>query len=558
MPREQHAWWQIGREQIKQFFLGRDSALNLAIVRIAVLATLLSQLDVQALMWIARLPAELQIVPNGVRHLLQAIPLNETTAMLSIGVCAAACAFGIVGLFSRTSCAVAALSGVYALMIGHLVPTCPHNHHLIWFAAILACSRCGDALSIDSLVRALQQARNGYCTRISRARCYAIPLRMIWILFGVIYFFPGFWKATRGYSEWIAGHTLIKAIHFKWALYGGWVSPFRIDLVPMLCKLGQLATVSFELLFIAAIFFPISRRIAAGAGLFFHNATALVMRVTFVWLQTCYVALIDWHALARHYAKARIKRRTIVKFENPCEGCRKSVALLRGFDLWRANIFTPATVCNATAAVDLHTALYAAESSEALVGGLAIPFSFFRRAFWQILRRLHQSSNQSMVGAREYCYTRTYSNHLPVLVVGVVLVLFNIRAGVEMNDTSWPFACYPEYIVRVEHIERLAMSIVDIDGKERAIDLTQEWPFLSHFINRKWSYVWPGRTAGPTYRSAILRATWSVLLQDHPDWKQAAAVRFYEESFSTDPDLFARGPKTKRLIYEMRVQENAI
>jgi hypothetical protein len=512
MPWKQHAWSQKFRKHIRQFFLGRDSALNLAIVRIAVFGTILSQLNVNVFMWIARLPSELQAAPNGGRHLLLAIPLTETTAAVSIVVCAAACAFGIIGLFSRTSCAIAALSGVYALMIEHLVPSAPHNHNLIWFAAILACSRCGDALSIDSLVRALRLAHNGYCTRLSRARCYAIPLRMIWILLGIIYFFPGFWKLTRGRSEWIAGHGLIKAIHYKWALLGGWVSPLRIDTMPELCKLAQFATLSFELLFIAAIFFPSSRRVAAAAGLIFHNATTLVMHISFIWLQTCYVALIDWHALVLRLGKIGNKRRTIVKFENACEGCRKSVALLRAADLRRANIFTHATADNARKTVDLHAALAVPEFSEPLIGSLVVPFSFFHRAVCQFLRREHRSSSKQMSGTYESRYLRPSSNYVPVLAVGCMIILLAIRAGANADEGSWPFACYPEYFIATEHIERLAMSLVTKGGKQRDIDLTTEWPLLSDAINRKWSYVWPGRTSSPPNRIRILRATWSVLL----------------------------------------------
>lgn len=553
MPRKENAWSQQLRAHIRQFFLGRDSALNLAIVRIVVLGTILSQLHVHAFMWIARLPAELQTVPNGSQHLLHAIPLNETTALTSITVCAVACIFGMIGLFSRTSCAIAALSGVYALMIGHLMPSPPHNHNLIWFAAILACSRCGDALSIDSLIRALRQAHDGYSTRVCRARCYAIPLRMMWILCGVIYFFPGLWKLTRGRSEWIAGHGLIKAIRYKWALLGGWISPIRIDTVPELCKVAQFATISFEILFIVAIIFPLTRRVAATAGLVFHNATTSVMHVSFYWLQTCYVALIDWHALILRAGKIGKKRRTILRFENACAGCRKSVALLRAVDLRRANIFTSATGDNANETVDLHAALTAPKSSEPHIGRLPMPFGFFKNAFCQLLKMLHRSTNQNMDGASESRYLRPSLNYVPVLAVGCMVILLAVRAGAHDDEGAWPFACYPQYFIDKEHVERLAMSLVSSDGKQRDIDLTKEWSFLSDFVNRKWSYVWPGRTHSSPDRIPILRATWSVLVQDHPDWQQATAVRFYEESCSTDPNRFRHGPDSKSLLYEMQL-----
>jgi len=546
---EPNCWSRKLCKQIRQFIVGRESALNLAVLRIVVLGTLLAQLDVKTILWIASLPPDLHVAPPGAAYLMRAMPVTETTALVSVSVCAAACVLGMIGLFSRTSTAVAALSGVYALMIVHLIPNTCHQQHLIWFAAILACSRCGDAFSIDSLLDAWRKARAGVCTRLSRSRIYAMPMRIIWVLFGMIYFFPGFWKLTAGYSEWIVGHGLIKAIHYKWAILDGWISPFRIDAAPAFCKMAQFATVAFELLFIAAIFFPLSRMIAAAAGLVFHNAAYAVMRIPFFQLQTCYVAFVDWQVVALWIGKTWFKRRSIVSFVNACEGCRESVATLRSFDLLRTNIFTCATISDTKHSFDLHAALSGEESSNPILLGSGL----MSRPLWQILKRQHGSARSNMYTPLGPIHAAVSHNPAPVLSVGLMLILLNAQCGIEGKESGWPFACYPRYIIPQERIERLGLSLVNKDGKEHEIDLTEEWPFLSRYINRMWTCVWPGRNALPPYRISMLSATWSMLVREHPDWKRANAVRFYEESYSTQPEMLRHRSDAKKLIYEMRL-----
>ena len=118
-----------------------------------------------------------------------------------------ACALALVGAGTRVSAPCAVLLGVFVLGVPQFFGKLNHDHHVLWFAAILAASRCGDALSFDGW-------RSG--VRPAPDVAYGLPLRLCWVLVGVVYFFPGLWKAWVAGADWIAGDALRLHMHDKW------------------------------------------------------------------------------------------------------------------------------------------------------------------------------------------------------------------------------------------------------------------------------------------------------------------------------------------------------
>ena len=101
--------------------------------------------------------------------------------------------YGVRGLnaFSVSAFFVGIL-GFYILGIEYFFGNVSHtHHHIVWFSLILAFSRCGDALALDS------KGKN-----YGPSTTYTIPIRIIWILIGILYFFPGFWKIYHSGPEW--------------------------------------------------------------------------------------------------------------------------------------------------------------------------------------------------------------------------------------------------------------------------------------------------------------------------------------------------------------------
>ncbi len=266
--------------------------LDLAVVRIVVFGILLEHLLSGGFRRFARLPEELRIVPPGIGAVLRVLPAHEST-VVALQIAASVCAlFALVGWWTRPAAALAALFASYVLGVPYLFGKIDHTlDHLIWFALLLAASPSGDALSLDAW---LARRRGGPAP--GPARAYALPIRLMWLLIGVAYFFPGWYKLRAG-PRWVTSDNLQLLMYESWRHHH--VLPaLRIDLYPWLCHAAAAGIIFFELGFIFLILPRRTRPFAALGGLLFHASTAYFMRIYFVELMLCYVVFVDWQALA--------------------------------------------------------------------------------------------------------------------------------------------------------------------------------------------------------------------------------------------------------------------
>jgi len=257
----------------------------------------------------------LSTIPEGLRnaswHLphwfLDYLPINEAWMATAITLFRFFCFLSFIGLFTRPAIILAFIFGFYVLGAPQYLGKLDHYHHLIWFLAILSFSRCGDALSIDALIRAWQQRRNGRTYSPGPSIEYGLPLRFIGLLIGIIYFFPGFWKIWGGGLEWVSTDHLKNVMYFKWMNYPDFTPLFRIDRYPLLLKISAAMVVTFELSFVFLILFPRLRPFAILGGLFFHYMNFRFLNISFLSLVYCYAALIDWQAIFQRLKRKKLK-----------------------------------------------------------------------------------------------------------------------------------------------------------------------------------------------------------------------------------------------------------
>lgn len=282
------------RDELRGFFTAREGPRNLAVFRIVLFGTLLLVFDADQIVFFAGLPPVLvQGLPDPLPLWRLIVPSAGLTAILLpafLGCCVLAC----VGLFTRAASLGACLLGFYLLGLPQVYGKVDHYHHLLWFSLILACSPAGDALSLDALLRAHRKPAGP-----AESMAYALPLRIIWLLFGVMYFWPGFWKLVQHGPAWVLAENFRAHLYLKWFEDQTFVPLFRVDHYPWLCTLGAAGAVFFELSFIFLVLFRRTRPLAVAMGLAFHNATFLLMNIAFLSLQLCYAAFIDWDALGR-------------------------------------------------------------------------------------------------------------------------------------------------------------------------------------------------------------------------------------------------------------------
>ena len=105
-----------------------------------------------------------------------------------------------IGLFTRASMIVAALLGFYLLGLPH---NFGHTYHFDALLAltliVLACSRAGDAWSVD----AWRSSR-----RVQPSAEYTWPIRMIWVLMALVFFAAGIAKLRHGGIAWVTSSNM--------------------------------------------------------------------------------------------------------------------------------------------------------------------------------------------------------------------------------------------------------------------------------------------------------------------------------------------------------------
>lgn len=270
--------------------LGPGPAVNLAAFRIAVVATWLVALDPHNAAAFAHFPQEL-LFPTGFWHgRLQSLdyPPGLVWALYAAFIPAALAA--LVGWRTRGALWVMLLAGGTIIALPQFFGKIVHNHHLLWFALLLALSPSGDALSLD----ARRRRRRGE-PEPTWSRAYAWPLRAATLLIAIAYFFPGYWKLTSVGWDWARAENFIGIMHGKWfETYEG-EPTFRIDRYPGLCGVAATATIIFELAFLPLVLWKRTRLLMIAAGITFHLGVYLVMDIAIGHLAVGYAAMIPWH-----------------------------------------------------------------------------------------------------------------------------------------------------------------------------------------------------------------------------------------------------------------------
>jgi hypothetical protein len=263
----------------RRWFSATEGPLRLAVLRILVFGTLLIIEPVPELFpgqnW------DRVRTPWPWPHILPHLPDTVPELLVLKWTVLAAIGLAFVGLFTRPAAIVFCILGAWAYGLNQFTGKMAHTHLLWWYAAVCAAAPCGDALSIDAWWR----RRRGR-PRLGPHQAYALPIRVVWILLSLVYFFPGVWKVWTVGLEWMGPDQMRRLLHEKWDQLGG-IGPegftplFRIDLHPWLLVLGGVSVVLFEIGFVFAIWWPLGRALAAAGGLVFHWMNHFFMNILF-------------------------------------------------------------------------------------------------------------------------------------------------------------------------------------------------------------------------------------------------------------------------------------
>jgi len=253
-----------------------------------------------------------------------------------------------VGLYTRAAMIVALPLGTYLMGLPQNFGQTQHFDTLVVFAmTALAVSRAGDAVSLDSLIRAVR-ARSAASPPPSGE--YTWPLRFVWVAMALAFGAAGFAKLRHSGLEWIfSDNFALLLLRQQYHLSDGEpLTRWGIAVAhhPWLAQTMAAAAVSIETLFPLALFSRRARMILVPASLGFLVGIRALMGPTFEQFIMCFVFWVPWEqvsALVRSRIGVDVESERIVLYDGDCGLCSRSAIVLSRLDLLRRVSFADMT-----------------------------------------------------------------------------------------------------------------------------------------------------------------------------------------------------------------------
>jgi predicted DCC family thiol-disulfide oxidoreductase YuxK len=573
-------FWNWTKQVFVSYFTEASTPFNLALFRIIFFSYLLISFNFNETLWFSYFPSDLQFPPLGMKTLLHFIPVNPVWTLTAYFLFIISCCLALVGLFTRFNCLMTAFAAFYLLGIPELYGKVNHYHHLFWFTAIFAVSRSGDALSIDALKRSWKKADEKVFLADASSVAYSLPLRFIWILMGICYFFPGFWKLWDSGAEWILGDNLKYQMYYDWMGFNDWLPVCRIDSYPFLCHLSGALVIFFEMTFICFIFFRKGRYFAAAEGLLFHNLTHFLMKIGFYSLQICYVSLFNWEKIFSFIGKKLFKEEIIVLFDGNCSFCRKVIAALRTFDVFQRIKYLDIYSLESISLKEKHelSQEQLLEDFHGIIGQKILKgFAVYQAIAWRVpilwlclpfiglgkINNVGHSIYRNIADGRvcriagsSSAYAPVFSNKL-LLLVGTILVVGNIIFGTQKIMNGWPFACYPTFSsIAKDRFMTIDCQVIDSGGSER--------PFTIYALGNTTKERISGLSTAiinledPNQRKEKFLALWRVISANDSNLGLVKKVKFYFIEKYTDPAKKFLNPIQRKVAFEFNPEAAAL
>ncbi|RED92303.1 hypothetical protein [Marinoscillum furvescens] len=190
---------------------------------------------------------------------------------------------------------------LHAVVITYLI-TAPnlfgklwHHQLVIWCAWILAVAPTTDYLII------------GQKNQLKASGKYGFHLKIIWLHFGLIYFFAGFYKLWLVGLDWALADTMLHQVRLEWLEHYQQLPSWRVDQTPLLLHLGGLTVILFELSFPWLLLHKTWRWLAIIGGMLMHRTIGILMYIGFgTWLVAFYLFFIPWDWFLRLSSKATL------------------------------------------------------------------------------------------------------------------------------------------------------------------------------------------------------------------------------------------------------------
>jgi hypothetical protein len=221
--------------------------------------------------------------------LIDILPINANiyTGFLVFGMLC--CFFIVIGFRTRFFLILNAICVFYIVAAPNFFGKLWHEQFVIWITWFMAFSNCYDAFSVDAYLNKKP---------LFKSPNYNFPVRFVWIQFGIIYFWAGFYKLWDSGFEWTFGQSMVNQVQLEWLQAYDVVPTIRIDHYPIILYIAGLLAILFELTYILFLLRPKWRWISVIGGLIMHNLIGYFMYISFfTLLQVFYIFYIDFNPL---------------------------------------------------------------------------------------------------------------------------------------------------------------------------------------------------------------------------------------------------------------------
>jgi predicted DCC family thiol-disulfide oxidoreductase YuxK len=248
----------------------------------------------------------------------------------------AALVLGCVGLFTRLATAVSFVLSLYILGLPNNFGTLYHYDTIVVLAmAVLAASRCGDAWSVDALVR---RARHPAAAPPAASGEYRWPLQLIRVVMALTFFAAGVAKIRHGGLEWVLSDNMAIMLvqHHYHIANADPLLPLGLTIAQSVWLASILAAVSMlgEAAFPAALFSRHARAVLVPSIFGMQVGIRVLLGPTFNQYLICNLFWMPWRrvgAVLRRRVAAAPRYTVIV--DGDCGLCMRTAAVIRGCDV---------------------------------------------------------------------------------------------------------------------------------------------------------------------------------------------------------------------------------
>jgi len=278
-------------ETVKDFFLKPTLPYNLSILRIIFFSYLILIYLSKILSMLPTVDLKNKVSLPFIGWLIEFLPVNSVIYSILVFVGIISCIFIIVGYKTRIFLLINGITIFYIMATPNFFGKLWHEQIVIWVSWFFVFSRCYDIFSIDSKLNN---------TAIIKSADYTFPIRFVWVTFGIIYFWAGFYKLWDGGFDWALSDSMINQIQLEWAQHYDKIPSIRIDKFPNLLHVLGMLVIFFEMSFIFLLFDKKWKWVAIIGGLIMHNILGYFIYISFFFLlQVFYVFFFDFSFLIK-------------------------------------------------------------------------------------------------------------------------------------------------------------------------------------------------------------------------------------------------------------------